>query len=153
MSELQGLQFRLADLEALDARVVADDERSGERRTFRLDRIEHLERTGRTDPIDEEVEAPESFFADADVPRARLRLAPPARWVLDQYPVDSVNELRRPKGWVEVVLPVASQRWLSRLLVRLGPDARVVEPRIAAAEAGDLAAAMLARYRRDQARS
>lgn len=133
--------------------VIADDGLSGERRTFRLDRIEGFERTGRTEPTDEEVAAPSSFFADADVPRARLRLAPKAAWVVDQYPTDSVTELTRPAGWVEVELPVASQRWLHRLLVRLGPDARLVRPKTSADGARELALAMLERYRSAQARS
>jgi predicted DNA-binding transcriptional regulator YafY len=75
-----------------------------------------------------------------------LRLAPPARWITEEYPVDEVTELTAPAGWVEVRLPVASQRWLHRLLIRLGPNAVLVEPSSAADEAVELARQLLARY-------
>ena len=92
--------------------VLADDSRSGQRRTFRVDRIEELTPTGRHVPIEEYVTAPSGFFVDADVPRAVLRLAPAAQWIAEEYPVDSVQSLDDPAGWVEVRLPVASDRWL-----------------------------------------
>jgi proteasome accessory factor C len=126
--------------------VLADDDRSGSRRTFRIDRIERLEPTGVTVPTEEKVAAPDEFFADADLPRAVLRLAPSAQWVCEQYPVDDVVELAEPSGWIEVRLPVASERWLSRLLIRLGSGAVVVSPASAARDAAALAATMLARY-------
>jgi proteasome accessory factor C len=127
--------------------VVADDDRSGERRTFRIDRIERASPTGEVRPTSEVVGRPTSFFADAEVPRATLRLAPAAHWVLERYPVDSVEPVRRPAGWVEVVLPIGSDRWLQRLLIRLGPDVKVVAPARASDAAAELAARILARYR------
>ncbi len=124
--------------------VVADDRRSQGRRTFRLDRIERAEPTGRVEPTDEVVRAPEEFFADAAVPRATLRVRPPGRWIAEEYPVDDVTELA--DGRTEVTLPYASERWLGRLLVRLGPDAEVVAP-VAAADVGvELARSVLAGY-------
>ena len=126
--------------------VVADDGLSGERRTFRIDRIEELRSTGKTVSVDEVVSAPEQFFVDADVPRALVRLAAPAQWVVERYPSNDVRELETPEGWVEVELPVASDRWLSRLLIRLGSDAEVVDPPDARERARDLARVVLARY-------
>jgi len=126
--------------------VVADDDRSGERRTFRIDRIERLEPTGNQVPTEEYVTAPAGFFIDADVPRAVIRLAPRARWITEEYPVDTVTELDAPTGWVEVRLPVANQRWLHRLLIRLGPNAVLIEPTSAADDAVILARQMLAGY-------
>jgi proteasome accessory factor C len=122
--------------------VVADDDRSHSRRTFRVDRIESAEATGRTVEI-EGTSPPERFFDDVDLPRATIRFGPDARWVLDQYPVDEVVE--SGNGWVEARLPVASERWLARLLIRLGPDAVLVEP---ANEnpAAAVARSVLARY-------
>jgi proteasome accessory factor C len=105
--------------------VVADDDRSNSRRTFRVDRIESAEATGRTVEV-EATSPPERFFDDVDVPRATVRFGPDARWVLDQYPIDEVAE--SGDGWVEARLPVASERWLARLLIRLGPDAVLVAP-------------------------
>ncbi len=91
--------------------VLADDDRSGTARTFRLDRIESVAATGCTVPATEPVVVPDRFFADDDLPRATLRLAPAAQWIVDQYPVDSVTEPADRDGWVEVTLPVASERW------------------------------------------
>ena len=130
--------------------LLADDDRSGERRTFRIDRIESARRTGAMHPLDPDATAPESFFADVDLPRARLRLAPAAQWIVEQYPVDTVEPVvgrgGRALDAVDVVLPLASQWWLDRLLVRLGPHAEVREPRDGGDGARRLAATMLANY-------
>ena len=71
-----------------------------------------------------------------------------AQWIIDRYPVDEVEAVtgRGVTGAVEVVLPVASQWWLDRLLVRLGPDAEVLEPRDGGDGARRLAADILANY-------
>lgn len=107
--------------------LLADDGRSGERRTFRVDRIVDLAATGSFhDPDDEPLPAPGSWFADGGVERVTLSLRPSARWVVERYPVDEVEE--QTDGRLEVVLPVSSQAWLERLLVRLGPGAVVIEP-------------------------
>lgn len=126
--------------------VIADDDKSGERRTFRIDRIERIARTGKIEPTADIVTAPEAFFADAELPRATLQLGPSAQWIIDQYPSDDVHPIAEPQDWVEVRLPVANERWLARLLIRLGPHARVVEPSDARAAAARLAARMLANY-------
>jgi proteasome accessory factor C len=123
--------------------VLADDGRSGERRTFRIDRVESARPTGVVVGVDDPVVVPDRFFVDAEVPRAVLRLAPAARWVVEQYPVDEVAELS--DGWIEVRLPVSSERWLAKLLIRLGPDVVVVDP-AARRAAADLARRVLARY-------
>ena len=122
--------------------VVADDDRSHSRRTFRVDRIESAEATGRTVEL-EATSPPERFFDDVDLPRATVRFGPDARWVLDQYPIDEVAE--SGDGWVEARLPVASERWLARLLIRLGPDAVLVEP-ANGNPAAAVARTVLARY-------
>jgi proteasome accessory factor C len=128
--------------------VLADDDRSGSRRTFRIDRLESVERTGRT--VDVELAAPpERFFDDVDVPRATIRVSPNARWVLDRYPVDEVEDL--DGGWAQVRFPVASERWLARLLIRLGPDAQLIEP-LDEHPASALARDVLARYAEHQPR-
>ena len=61
-------------------------------------------------------------------------------------PVDDVGE-PDDEGWVTARLPVASDRWLERVLVRIGDRAEVVEP----AHYSDLGRAaakrILARYR------
>ncbi|MEL6894113.1 MAG: WYL domain-containing protein, partial [Actinomycetota bacterium] len=89
--------------------------------------------------------------------RVRLRLAPRAAWIIDRYPHDLVEPVEPTPGslrsgasgepLVDVVLPVASDRWLARLLVRLGPDATVVEPAALGSLGAELASTMLDRYR------
>jgi proteasome accessory factor C len=107
--------------------VIADDGRSGERRTFRIDRFESVEPTGApgSPAAPGEVAEPE-WFADGGLPQVTLRLAPPAMWVVERYPVDEV--VPADGGTVVARFPVASRRWLERLLLRLGTDAEVVDP-------------------------
>lgn len=125
--------------------LLADDGRSGERRTFRVDRIVEVAATGRFhDPDDEPLPAPGAWFADGGVERVTLRLRAGARWVVERYPVDEVRETG--DGIVEVVLPVSTLGWLERLLVRLGPDAAVVAPAELRSLGADAARRLLARY-------
>jgi proteasome accessory factor C len=112
--------------------VVADDDRSGESRTFRIDRFEHWERTGAIDPpTDGTVPATpptgDQWFTDGDVPSVLLRLAPRARWAAERYPLRE----ERPadaSGSTVVRMAVANEQWLRTLLLRLGPNATVLEP-------------------------
>jgi len=124
--------------------VIADDHLSGESRTFRIDRIEKVAATGVIDaPRDVQVPTDGTWFADAELPTARLRLPASETWVAERYPTRSVTQTK--DGW-EVVVSIASERWLEQLLLRLGAEAQVVEP----AEWRDLGAqaarAVLARY-------
>lgn len=113
----------------------------GERR-FRLDRI------GAAQLLDTGFAAPavlpprDVFAAGPDDPRVVLDLAPRARWVLEQYPVERVEE--REGGRCRVTLAISELAWLERLLLRLGDDATVVgEP---SGVASGAAARILARY-------
>ena len=128
--------------------VSADDDRSGAVRTFRIDRIEAVERTGAVvSPSEQELPRPGDWFADGSVPRATVRLGPMARWVVERYPVDEVSA-PDADGWVTARLPVASEAWLVRTMLRLGPDAEIVEPVSQRDLARRAAARLLARYRR-----
>lgn len=97
-----------------------DDER-----LFRVDRVHEatvLEstfapRTGRREL--------DVYAARPDDPRVVLELEPAARWVLQQYPHEALEELG--DGRCRVRLAVSERPWLERLLLRLGPDATVVE--------------------------
>ena len=98
-------------------------------RLFRLDRIHEAEVL--TTPVQTPPEAPRDlgdgiFARSADTTLATLRLAPPARWVVEYYPVEDVRP--QPDGSLEVDLLVADERWLQRLLLRLAPHASVVSP-------------------------
>lgn len=113
----------------------------GERR-FRVDRIRSTVTLERTFDPPAQLPAPEVFEARADDEKVRLRLAPRARWVAEQYPMESVTE--REDGTLDVMLAISERAWLERLLLRLGPDARVLEG--ADGVAGAAAARVLARY-------
>lgn len=127
--------------------VAADDQRSGERRTFRVDRIEALTATGRFDEPEGEpagTAAGPDWFADGGLPQITLRLQPAARWVAERYPVDAVST--DGGGVTTATFPVASHPWLERMLLRLGPDAAVVAPDDWKALAAETANRVLARY-------
>ena len=119
--------------------VIADDSRSGESRTFRIDRFEQWERTGAIDAPQEGsiVAVPPSgdeWFADGDLPSVVLRLAPEAHWAAERYPLREERGERAASatsaadGTMVVRMAVASEHWLRTLLLRLGPHAEVLEP-------------------------
>ena len=114
--------------------VIADDSRSGEQRTFRIDRFEQWERTGEVDapePGSSPVVPPsgDQWFADGDVPTVELRLAPQARWAAERYPTRGERDgTGVHAGNVVVRMAVVSEQWLRTLLLRLGPYAAVLEP-------------------------
>jgi proteasome accessory factor C len=124
--------------------VIADDSRTGEQRTFRIDRIDSWQPTGELDePRDVDAPTGADWFADADLPVATLALQPDARWVVERYPTRSV--VARPEGLV-VELTIVSAEWLAELLLRLGPSAIVTAPSEWRRLGADAAAAVLARY-------
>jgi predicted DNA-binding transcriptional regulator YafY len=99
-------------------------------RLFRLDRIvgiEVLDQDGtppaqaRSRDLDEEL-----FSPGPDDLLVTLELAPSARWFVDYYPVESVEDLAG--GRLLVRLRTADTRWLQRLVLRLSGQARVIEP-------------------------
>ncbi|HVA74880.1 MAG TPA: WYL domain-containing protein [Acidimicrobiales bacterium] len=120
-------------------------ERVGDERLFRVDRIiaarELEERfeppTGTGDP-DSRI-----FDPQPGDPVVVLDLDPPARWIAEQYPNDEVSEL--PGGVIRVKLRAGRSAWLERVLLKAGPDARVVEGPADLAPAA--AERILARYR------
>ena len=124
--------------------VIADDARRDSSRTFRLDRFETWARTGEIDaPRHVNAPGPDEWFADADLPVAVVRLAPPARWVAERYPVRARREVGDA---LEVELSITSERWLQSLLLRLGPNAEVRSPDEWRSLGSSAAAEVLARY-------
>jgi proteasome accessory factor C len=101
-------------------------------RLFRVDRIRAARITGEHF----EAHAEPRVVADGDIdlyhptpndPRVRLVLAPTAAWVTEVYPTESVEAMA--KGRLRVTLAVSNVAWLERLLLELGPAARVDTPR------------------------
>jgi proteasome accessory factor C len=125
--------------------VVALDDRSGEDRTFRIDRMTGWEPTGRPAPAP--VDAVRTSGGDAwfdelaDLPVVTLRLRPAGRWVAERYPVRSVES---DGDHTVVQMAIVSENWLRDLVLQLGTDAQVVDPPawrgLAARAASDLLA-------------
>ena len=135
--------------------VIADDSRSGESRTFRIDRFEQWERTGEIDLPRKSAGTivPPSgnrWFVDSDVPAVVLRLAPQARWVAERYPLREEHREDRgaddTSGAIVVRMAVANEQWLRTLLLRLGPHAAVLEPPEWHDLGADAARQLLGRY-------
>jgi proteasome accessory factor C len=126
--------------------VAAYCHRAQDRRLFRVDRIE----AARALPATFEPPAAPATSAELPTydpgpedPLIVLELEPEAGWVAEQYPAESVRDLGQ--GRRRVALRVSGAAWLERLLLRLGPSARVVE---GDAGPGRVAAErVLARYR------
>ena len=127
---------------------------AGGERLFRVDRVAAVEPTDVTFTRPEgSTEGPPALFAVAPgTPRVTLELPPDARWVVDTYPTEAVTEL--PDGRLEVRLAVASRAWLERLLLRLGPDTKLLDATDPAltTTVRDAARRVLARYERDHTR-
>jgi len=118
-------------------------------RVFRVDRVRSVRLTG--SPVAAhpsragvEGEGDLVYRAGPDDLRVRLLLGPEAVWVADSLPVESRKE--RARGQVEVVLAVSGDAFLERLLLGLGPSARVLDPPEASALVVAAAQRVLARY-------
>jgi proteasome accessory factor C len=118
-------------------------------RLFRVDRIRAA--TLLASPVEhtEGSVAAAVYNARPDDARVTLDLAPAARWVVEQYPVESMKEMRG--GRLRVTLAISERAWLERLLLRLGPDGRIVKSSDAALTdvAQHAACRVLERYRSD----
>ncbi len=115
--------------------LLAHCHQAGGERLFRVDRIESLELLETTFAEPPDRPAGDVFRPAPDDPRVVLELEPEAAWVADYYPMEDRKDLDDRR--LRVTLAVAATPWLERLLVRLGPTARVV----AAPEGSDLGAA------------
>ncbi len=127
--------------------VVADDERSGAERTFRIDRVSAVERTGASFTSRPVVtQTTTGWFTGTDLPQARVTVEASASWISARYPTSAVTELAG--GRLELVLDVTSEQWLARLLLRAGTAVVSVGPEPWQTLAATTAAAILARYDR-----
>jgi proteasome accessory factor C len=119
---------------------TVDDER-----LFRVDRVRGA------NLLDDTFEPPATrpdfavYKPRPDDARVVLELEPGGRWVLEQYPVEEVTQL--PSGGARVRLAVSEEAWLERLLLRLGPAARVVDGGRWADAGRTAACRLLRRYR------
>jgi proteasome accessory factor C len=142
---------------------------AGDLRRFRVDRIRAAEVIEGPDPmgdalpVDQDLVAAgaggstgtdgkagagsldfDPFVPGPDSRRVRISLDPSMAWL-----VESIPSTRPPEtvgGRVELELFVGGDAWLERLLLRLGPDARVVDPPEYQSLAADAASRVLRRY-------
>ncbi|MDQ1520018.1 MAG: proteasome accessory factor [Actinomycetota bacterium] len=126
--------------------VSAFCHRVGGERMFRVDRIRAVRPTGEHFEASEDSGEPARVFnPHPDDPKVTLRLRPSAAWVPESFPTEGVRERR--DGTLDVDLVVSEDAWLERLLLRLGPEAKVVAPTDRQSTAAATAARVLARYR------
>ena len=121
--------------------------RAGDMRRFRVDRIgavrtlEHMAGpvTAPARPLEE------MFVPGPGAVEVHLQLGPAAQWVPESVPVRAVRH-GADGSVTDVVLDVSGMAWFERLLLQLGPAARVLSPPELAGLAADAARRVLARY-------
>jgi len=121
--------------------------RAGDMRRFRVDRI------GSVRTLDHPAEpAPvrarpmeEMFVPGPGALEVHVHLGPGAQWVPESVPVRAVAH-DEDGAVTDVVLDVSGMAWFERLLLQLGPAARVVSPPELAGLAAAAARRVLARY-------
>jgi proteasome accessory factor C len=120
-------------------------ERAGGERLFRVDRIGRAEVQAATfePPASAAPRPPALYHPGPEDPLVVIDLEPPAHWVAEQYPNEAVQVINADV--LRVALRTSQRAWLERVLLRAGPDARVVEgdPTVVSSAA----ARLLARYR------
>jgi proteasome accessory factor C len=84
------------------------------------------------------------FVPGPDSRRVRLSLDPSTAWLVESIP--SAGPPESVDGRVELEVFVGGDAWLERLLLRLGPDARVVRPEEYRGLRAEAAARILQRY-------
>ena len=114
-------------------------------RTFRLDRVldaEVLDEARRRPPPED---PSLSIRPDDGSPVVELRVPKAYGWIAEAYPVESV--VSGEDDTLLIRLAISGEAWLSRLLLRLGPEAQVVSAPTELLAAGIAAArTVLARY-------
>ena len=116
-------------------------------RLFRLDRIEHtavLDVEGTPPPEATPRDLDDVFVPGENDLTVVLDASRWAAWIADYYPNEGVE--RRPDGSLRVTLKVADPALVRRLVLRLGGEVSVVEPRELADAVAAEARAALAAY-------
>ena len=96
--------------------------------TFRVDRIEDMRRTGNAPapPVKRGPRQSVRPAPGADTETVTITVGPHGRWVAENYPLESLDELK--SGKLRMTLTVAGDAFLERLLLRLGDDVKVNRP-------------------------
>jgi proteasome accessory factor C len=128
--------------------LVGWDHLSEDERMFRLDRMKAVSLKDDVANVPHDFE-PErykgAFVGDQNQLRVTVEISPQtARWFADYYPIEDAEELT--DGWTRVTLLTGGARWSATLLLRLGADARNVEPATIEADARALAKEIVGRH-------
>jgi len=137
-------------------RLLSEDEhsyllawcyRADDERLFRVDRV--LEAEVLDVPVAAHVlsaasSASATFSPDPEGELVTLELESRARWIAEQVPVESVENL--PDGAFRVTLRVVDPAWLRHLLLQVGGEVRSVSPARIGTAAAAAARAALAAY-------
>jgi proteasome accessory factor C len=143
-------QLRRVDPWALHVRQGAwylqgHDLEVDDRRTFRLDRVAHLEVLDeeRTHQAPQELPPPRYAPAPDDL-EVELELEAGARWLLDAVDADEITEL--PAGGTLLRLRTDAPLWLARLVLMAGGAAKVRSPESLRRQVAQTADRALQRY-------
>ena len=119
-----------------------------DQRLFRLDRVSSAEVL--ETPVDRHTDIEPRDLADgifqpsSDDLLVTLHLEPSARWVAEYYPTESSQSRRG--GGLTVKLRVGDPAWLTRLMLRLGASAQLVDPPDLAERVREVAVGALRNY-------
>jgi proteasome accessory factor C len=117
----------------------------GEPRMFRVDRIRSVSPTEETFTPVRPDRTGLVYHPRPDDPRVTLELPRGASWVAERAPAESVEDL--PDGRQRIVLAVSERAFLERILLQVGPGARVLDPPELRGLGHAAAARVRARYR------
>jgi proteasome accessory factor C len=127
--------------------VLADDDKSGAMRNFRVDRIQAVQRTGkkydRAAAASRANEQSNEWFGP-NLESVTLRVRGDATWISEAYP--NVSRTKNRDGSIDVVLRITGEHWLARLLLRGGRNVQVLEPKKYAGLTAATAAKVRAKY-------
>lgn len=108
--------------------LIAFCHKADAERDFRVDRVRAVRDNGESfEPREPTMRTDVAFDPNAgDVQAVRIEVQPEQRWAVERYPVRDVVD--RDDGATEFTVDSAGDAWLERLLLRLGPTARVLDP-------------------------
>lgn len=111
-----------------DAYLRAWQQDLGEKRTFRIDRIQELEvlDTPVSAYIEPEDFNPDDPFGFSDGELATLLVAPEATWLAEHY--DITLGAKGADGWFEATMPIGSTEWFSRFALAQADRLLIISP-------------------------
>lgn len=97
-----------------------------DQRSFRLDRIIDLQVTDQPAPHPPDDVGPPVYRPAPEDPTVIIEVSPQALWIADH--VVLTDRDHRADGWTRLQFQATTLDWAARLLLRLGDQARVVDP-------------------------